>query len=273
MKHVMVCYRAGYGGSFIAGMIEKALGIGDGPTPHHRDRNSYEFKNSKVYGFNAKNLVDLVKIGKQAGYKDKLFRESIGDDYDSNHHFTQHSTLADMLQDEDYDKFIANLVDFFSDVSASGDYVVSSIHYDRPIEGFSIWMLKHDLVPIFLLTKDVKLSMLFKFLGCYKTNWFNLRGMPAEVIRGYIKRQISTPLFDSMLELDVGRLFFDEYTDEASRILSGYVGREINLDKDLINDYKLKNGMILSQFLGDDYMLASIDDLSDRLERVYRSKL
>lgn len=275
-KHIIVCYRGGYGGDFLAGLISAAIGDEKALKKDDRtgDRNRFKFDNYSLYGHHFKNIHDVVGFRNEYGYQEEVIKVKKMKEYDDTEaYFNHHFKVFNECNDEDERVFFDNILNVISSFNSKADYVVTNLHYFKPINGFSIWNLKHSIVPFILTSSKENYHLLLSLLGVYKTSWIFVKGMSRSSMNQFLKPQPIIP-FDNMHAIDVGKLFLEDgYEEEVDSILSRHIGLKISIDKSTLSRYKRKNDDILKKLLGDDYLSLPIHMLQAKLYELYLEKL
>lgn len=270
-KHVLICYRNGYGGDFFSTLLDNALG---NKRPYVKDNgttNRYKFSNEEnSFNSNLKALSYFFHLVRNDMMDKKV--ETFKFDPSFSTHVQELQRYYNVAYDDDRSEFYQNLADLIGEVDRDKDYVVTNIHYHRPEPGFSIWRIKHDIVPLLLTAADTKQLLLFRLLGAYKVNWNTIINQPSSVKESMDLNPIEA--FDSMTPVDVGKLFFeDDNENEIERILTDAIETPVHLDRRRIAEYKRENHSVLTSLLGNDYPDIKLGELRGRLKKIYQSRV
>jgi len=253
-KHLtLICFRGGYGGDFLCGLIDQAL---NNSQLIQRDLNNrYSFYNY-IFPFDQKikNLQGILRY--YYAQKDKkISRPNLWDD--------NYEKIYNMCYDEDAISFSNNILEYIKSLlHLKYEYNVGSIHFMGGVPTFDLRNIHDQMSIIFLENNNDLYFHYFHVLFEIKLNYRKLKN------RKYVNK---TPAeWDSppyAINIDAGKLFFEDTLDNTiSETLSKIIGKEIIIDIDELKRYRFDNEKILIQYFGEDFKSL---DASSFMERKY----
>lgn len=248
LKHLtLVCYKSGYGGDFLCGLIDKALG--NSSLKQRDGNNRYLFKNyvfdncnqqikslhhifSYYHNQDSVNVID--GLAGKVDWADDLKR------------------IYNVCYDDEEEIFIENITQHIKDgMNLPFEFNVGNLHYMGQFKPFDISKIHDPMTIIYLRTDDELYFHYFHAFSQIKTNFSVLKNLKIRK-----KEFFDWKPLDNSLHIDPGKLFFEDTLDESiSSILSNVIGKKIEIDTDTLKAYRDQNDNVLKEYFGDDYKL------------------
>lgn len=291
---IFVNYISGYCGDFIVSLINCSL---DPLTKTNLNNHNQQFaeENNRLIVFKELHYV-LDRSLKKFTHREQIL-ETLRSVYKGNKS-TYYNNLNKTIEKVDPLNLVDTFVEYARNEANSIEQKAIAVHYTTSsdqIEHFpnitfeSIFPGSNKI----RLTSDYKYHLLFKTLGWYKMNVLfrndvlelkSKKMTPSETIAtsSYILEYVewlldfnnyyyklpneNAPLED-FVDVDVGNMLFTNRGDVTSfeNVLSSMLKKEIKLDTKMLNEYKIKNDLILQKILGANYTSYDIKQTIDKL--------
>lgn len=268
-KLIVIGYSGGYGGNFLAYILDKALLH---PKLHifpKNKRNEFHYSDDSII----LKRINLFFTMYNRGPPNVSLYDGNSETLDW---YRLTAKFYESVYHQDRNQFVKNVVELCRDsLQFREGWNIHTAHYTRENRDFSLKMISENVIFFLLTAAEKKHSLLFEVLLSLKKNHFNNANFVSYFLKeGYNPRKV-TP-FDGCISLEVGQLFLRtsniNYSD-AERILSETIKQKIILDKDEIEEYSISNVEMLNDFLGIDTEKSNYEEVLEATKTKLKSLL